>query len=375
MHYDILIIGGGVIGLSIARELRRRNAGRIVVLEKGTCTGEASWAAAGMLSPAVHTIQADGFYSLCRASSDMYLPLAAELLDETGIDIALDRTGTLDVAFGEEDGQRLLEKYSKQVAAGIAVKTLSLEDVLRIEPELSSTITFAAFYPNDWQVENRKLLAALLRYAELNHIEVRENTDVTGVTIENGIATGVQTVRGPVVGGHTIIATGAWTSLIKLGDAAMPFKVKPIRGQIVEFQGPPGTFVNVIWSDRGYIVPRLDGRVLAGSTSEDVGFDDLVTADARGELTAMALRIAPVFSTMEVVDQWSGLRPFALDGLPVLGSLTGIDGLTLATAHYRNGILLAPVTASLVADRVLSHKDAPAFGTFGPDRFRVAAAR
>jgi glycine oxidase len=304
----------------------------------------------------------------------MYPAFAAELFDETGIDIELDRTGTLDVAFGEDDGRRLLARYRKQAAMGIAVETFSLEEVLRVEPELSSTITVAAFYANDWQVENRKLLAALVRYAELNDIEIRENAEVTNVVIENGKATGVETPDGPIHAEHTIIATGAWTSLIKLGDSAMPFDVKPVRGQIVEFQGRPGEIAHVIWSERGYVVPRRDGRILAGSTSEDAGFDHSVTDAGRNELISMASQIAPVIGTLPVTGHWSGLRPFAADGLPVLGPVAGIDGLTIATAHYRNGILLAPLTAKLVATIILANENAPEVASFSPNRFRSAAA-
>jgi glycine oxidase len=142
----------------------------------------------------------------------------------------------------------------------------------------------------------------------------------------------------------------------------------------VEFQGPPGTFVNVVWSERGYVVPRLDGRVLAGSTSEDAGFDRAVTAEAREELTSMALEIAPVFSTMDVISHWSGLRPFAPDALPVIGPVNGIDGLTVTTAHYRNGILLAPITGNVVAGMVLGPDEDREFSAFSPNRFRSAAA-
>jgi glycine oxidase len=372
---DILIIGGGIIGLSIAREMLRRGAGRVTVIETGTCAREASWAAAGMLSPCVEAVDSDEFYRLCAASRDMYPAVARELLDETGIDIELDRTGTLDVAFGEEDGRRLLDKCRKQRAAGIAVEALSLEEVLRREHELSCTITIAAHYPDDWQVENRKLLTALLRYAELNDISVRENTEAASVIVENGTARGVQTAAGPAYADHTIIATGAWTSLIKLGSSEMPFDVKPVRGQIVEFQGTPGEIAHVVWSGRGYIVPRRDGRILAGSTSEDAGFDHSVTDEARNGLISMASQIAPLIGTLPVTGHWSGLRPFATDGLPVIGPIAGIEGLTIAAGHYRNGILLAPLTAKLVSDAVLN-KEAPAaeLSAFSPNRFRSATA-
>ncbi|MBP9665399.1 MAG: glycine oxidase ThiO, partial [Pyrinomonadaceae bacterium] len=345
------------------------------VIEKGACGREASWAAGGMLTTDVHATVQDDAYLLGATSRGMYSTLAAELLDETGIDIELDRTGTIDVAFGDEDGRRLFEKYRQQTSAGITVETLSLEEVLRLEPELSSTIQIAAYYSNDWQVENRKLLLALLRYASLNDIEIRERPEVASLIVENGTAKGVQTARGPMYAGHTIIATGAWTSLIKLGDAAMPFTVKPIRGQIVAFAGPPRTIAHVLWTGHSYIVPRVDGRVLVGSTSEDVGFDHSVTEQARSELMETAIHIAPAIGTMQTVDHWSGLRPFAGDGLPVIGPIAGLDGITIATGHYRNGILLAPVTASIVADALIGKADAAFLDGFRPDRFRLAAAK
>lgn len=371
---DVLIIGGGVIGLSIARELHRSGAGKITVLDKGVCGGGASWAAAGMLSPDVHGVEHDSFYELCAASEAMFPALAAELNEETDVDIELEQTGTLEVAVGDKQGSQLLAKCRAQAAAGITAETLSLEDLLKREPELSSLITIGAFYPNDWQVENRKLLAALRRYAELNGIEIRENIEVTNVIVYDGRANGVGTAAGRVSAEHTIIATGAWTSLIKLGSSEMPFDVKPIRGQIVEFQGRPGEIAHVIWSDHGYIVPRRDGRILAGSTSEDVGFDHSVTDEARDELISMATQIAPVIGTLPVTAHWSGLRPFAADGLPVIGPVAGIDGLTVASGHYRNGILLAPITARLVADRILNNEATLDLAAFRPDRFRSAAA-
>ncbi|MBK9215191.1 MAG: glycine oxidase ThiO [Chloracidobacterium sp.] len=370
---DVLIIGGGVIGLSIARELRRRGTDKITVIERGRCGREASWAAGGMLTTDVHAAVKDDAYLLGTKSRGMYPALADELLDETGIDIELDQTGTVDVAFGDEDGQRLLEKSRQQASIGIAIETLSLEEILKLEPELSSAIQVGAYYANDWQVENRKLLLALLRYASLNDIEVREGTEASAIIVENGRATGVQAVDGPQYAGHTILATGAWTSLIKLGDAAMPFTVKPIRGQIVEFQGSPNEIVHVVWAGHTYIVPRADGRVLVGSTSEDVGFDHSITEQARCELVEKAARIAPSIGSMQVTDHWSGLRPFAGDSLPVIGGIAGIDDLLIATAHYRNGILLAPVTASLVADAIAGESTSE-FDTFRPDRFAAAAA-
>ena len=169
----------------------------------------------------------------------------------------------------------------------------------------------------------------------------------------------------------TVLATGAWTSLIKLGAAEIPVKVEPVRGQIIAFRPETPLFRHVIYSRRGYLVPRLDGRVLAGSTSEYVGFDKSTTGSAAEKLHQMASEISPDMSELKIADQWSGLRPKAADGLPVLGNISGIEGLFIATAHYRNGILLAPQTAKLVAGAVIDGVDSEYFRHFGPDRFAV----
>jgi len=168
-----------------------------------------------------------------------------------------------------------------------------------------------------------------------------------------------------------VLATGAWTSLIKLGDIEMPLNVEPVRGQMIAFQTAKRLFQRVIYSRRGYIVPRMDGRILAGSTSEKAGFDRAVTDSAANGLRKMATEIAPAIAGLAVADRWAGLRPYAMDGLPVIGAISGIDGLFIATAHYRNGILLAPLTAKLVAEGLAGDKDSRYFKTFGPDRFRL----
>jgi len=153
----------------------------------------------------------------------------------------------------------------------------------------------------------------------------------------------------------------------------MPFKVEPVRGQIIAFQTAKQFFKHVVYTRRGYIVPRADGRILAGSTTEFAGFEKATTETAAASLREIAGEIAPSLSGLAVADHWSGLRPFAGDGSPVLGSIAGIDDLTIATGHYRNGILLAPLTAKIVAGRLIDGIENQAFTAFGPDRFRFAA--
>jgi glycine oxidase len=217
------------------------------------------------------------------------------------------------------------------------------------------------------------LVDALRKNAELSGIEIRAHTAVKGLIVEDDRVTGVETDAGRLSGENTVLATGAWTSLIKLGHSDIPLSVEPVRGQIISFATEPGRFRHVIHSRRGYIVPRLDGRVLAGSTTEKAGFAAGVTAEAVKGLQNMAAEISP-FLNAEIEESWSGLRPFAGDGRPLLGRLPGIDGLTVATGHYRNGILLAPLTARLIADQMTGGIGSEYLRVFAVDRFRSRTA-
>jgi glycine oxidase len=370
INADILVIGGGIIGLSIARELHKRGAGPIAVVDKGVCGKEASWAAAGMLGPQAEADETGPFFDLCVGSRNLYPEFAADLLDETGIDVELERSGTLHLAFSDEDAEHLLARYEWQTAAGLSVERLSAEDAIKLEPNLSERVHGALLFPNDWQVENRKLVDALRRYAEINGIEIIENTPVESLVLEDGRVTGAETARSRVSAKHTLLATGAWTSLIKLGTIQMPISVEPVRGQIIAFRPAQPLIRHVIYGPRGYLVPRMDGKILAGSTTEHTGFDAANTEEAVRSLQEMAVEIVPGLASAGVADQWAGLRPFAEDGLPVLGTIDQVNGLFIATAHYRNGILLAPVTAKLVADKLLGGVESEYFDVFGPDRFR-----
>jgi len=369
MRSDVLIVGGGLIGLCIARELCKRGLRKIIVIEKGICGKESSWAAAGMLGPQAEADEPGPFLEICAESRNLFPGLSAQLLEETGIDIELDRTGTLSLAFSDEDADELLQRSRWQSEVHLAHEALSAEEVLKLEPQVSSRVQFGLFFPNDWQVENRKLLLALRRYAELNGIEIVENTSVDRLIIASGVVEGAKTNARQIKAGMTVLATGAWTSLIKFGDRSTPFTVKPIRGQMIEFHPKKRIFHHVIYGPRGYVVPRLDGRILAGSTSEDVGYDKGVTETALRDLEAMATEISPSFGDLAVTGQWSGLRPFAEDGLPVIGRVADLDGLVIATAHYRNGILLAPLTAKLISESIVENARSNMFELFSPDRF------
>ncbi len=373
MDTEVLIIGGGVIGLSVAREMHLRGIRRIAVLEKSVCGEESSWAAAGMLGPQAEADELGPFYDLCSESRDLYPAFAERLLAETGINIEIDRSGTLYVAFTDEDAKILNARYEWQKKAGLAVERLTADETRRAEPFVSPDVRMSLFFPTDWQVENRKLLTALKRYAEINGINIYENTAVETLLTEDGKVTGAKTANARFPAGKTVLATGAWSSLIKIGDAPMPFAVTPVRGQIICMRTAKRLFERVIYSRRGYIVPRADGRILGGSTTEFAGYTKSVTDAAVGELINMAFEIAPSLDRLPVVDSWSGLRPYAADGMPILGGLDSIENLVIAAAHYRNGILLAPLTAKIIGDEIAGDRSNRNLDQYSPNRFHSAA--
>jgi glycine/D-amino acid oxidase-like deaminating enzyme len=235
----------------------------------------------------------------------------------------------------------------------------------------SPDVREALFFPNDWQVENRKLLAALEKYALLNDVKIVEDAKVENLLIKNGKIVGAQTVNQKFAAEKVILTAGAWTSLIKADGFLMP-KVRPIRGQIISFKTAKRLFQRVIYSPRGYIVPRLDGRILAGATVEDAGFDKSNTENGVDFLRENALEIAPSLVNLELTEKWAGLRPFATDGLPILGAFPEIENLFIATAHYRNGILLAPLTAKIMADKIAGNSASKYLESFSVRRFQAA---
>lgn len=372
---EVLIIGGGVIGVSIAREMHRRGVAGVTLVEKGTCGLESSWAAGGILGPQTEAEEAGAFFEICSRSRDLFPEFAAELLDETGIDIELERSGTLYCAFSSEEESELERRFEWQRELGLPVDRLSPRAVNEIEPNVSPHATVGLHFPLDWQLENRKLVEALEVYSRSAGVEIREHTEVTELIVDGGRVIGARTSAGPILAGQTVLATGAWTSLIKLGAADFPVKVEPIRGQMICFRTEPGALRHVIYSHRGYLVPRLDGRVLAGSTLEKVGFEKDVTRDAMEDLREMAAELSPLLGNLPIIDSWSGLRPFAADGMPVIGTLAGVENLFVATAHYRSGILLAPLTAAVTADQLIDGRESDYSKIFGPDRFSLRDAR
>jgi glycine oxidase len=362
---DVLIVGGGVMGCSVALKLAQAGA-KVTVLERSIPGAEASSAAGGILAPQMESHGPGPFMDLCLRSRGMYPAFARELLELSGIDVAYRECGLIRAAFTDDAAQKLAADAAWQKALGLRADLLSGDEARKLEPSLSPRIVAAVHLPDDHQVDNRLLTRALSMAAA--RVGVRFRTGyVRGIAQEGNRAVGVdlegETLRADAV----VVAAGSWSGLVA-GARVDPKVVRPARGQMVQLQTRLPVLSHVIFCDQGYLVPRTDGRLLAGSTMELVGFEKQVTAVGLAKILTMALELCPSLADAPVQEFWAGLRPYTEDQLPILGP-GPLDGLFLATGHFRNGILLTPITAKLMAQAVLGQPTSVDLRPFRHDRF------
>lgn len=365
---DTIVVGGGVIGLAIAEELARRG-GRVQVFERRRPGGEASWAAGGMLAAEHEFDRASPFQELAFRSRAMWTEYAARLLADYATDVRLRTEGALVPAFDEPALERLHARLDGRPFAG-RVEWLGAGGVREMEPALAPSVSGAAWLRDDLACENRALLFALLRAARARGVAIHPDVPVS-IRAETGRVRGVIAGEQRIDAELVVNAAGAWASAIAELPGHPP--LRPVRGQMLGFHSStPDALRHVVHWDGGYAVPRSMGRIVVGSTLEpEAGFAKGVTPQAVERLTAELGAALPGLS-VERRHAWSGLRPASEDGLPLLGGLPGVEGYLLATGHYRNGILLAPVTAVAIAD-LAEGKRVP-LEAFAPSRPALAAS-
>ena len=376
--YQTIIVGGGIIGLAIARELKKRGVERVLLIDKKIAENPnfglaASKAAAGMLAPQAEADCADDFFRLCSASRDLYPEFARELEAETGVNIELNTTGTLYLAFKEPDAEELEKRFAWQRAANFPVEKLSPKDVRELEPNVSERVLFGLRFPLDWQAENRRIISALTE--SLRKIDAETITGETQkIVFRDGRVERAEVLINErsyeFYAQNVVIAAGAWTSQIEFSpELSIKPEIAPVRGQMIKFSTGGKLFRHTIYSPRGYAVPRAGDKMIFGATVENAGFDNRTTAGGIATLLETAFEISPEFQNLTVAETWSGLRPRSLDNLPILGEFPKNSGLHFAAGHYRNGILLAPLTAKIVADKIAGAAVSPFLQIFNPDRF------
>lgn len=369
-----LVIGGGVIGGSAAWRLASEGIA-VTVLERGRAGQEASWAAAGLVGPQGEADQPGPFFDLCLAGKQAFDSIVERLTQESGVDPEYDHEGIVYVAFSEDERRELVERARWQRAAGGEVEELSQREALKLAPMLSPEIIHAIHMPTNWRVENRRLTQAYMAAAVNKGAEIREGVRVEAITVAEGRATGVVVQGGAAFEADLVInAAGSWAGDIR-GLEADRIRFFPVRGQILCFDARPGMLAPSLFSKRGILIPRRDGRLLAGSIFEEAGYNKSVTMAGMQHIVHAARELVPSLAELPFREAWAGLRPAADDLLPVIGPSPTVPNVFYACGHFRSGILLSALTGEIIADLVKGRRPSADIGPFLPTRFRAGVAK
>jgi glycine oxidase len=350
---DVLVIGGGIVGLAVAWRASERGLS-VALLERNATGQGASQVAAGMLAPVSEVEFGNGgrrLLALGLRSAAMWPTFAAQLEAVAGMSVGLRQTGILSVARDDDEAHELERQIALRDSLGLRCRRLRPSQARELEPALAPTIRLALELPDDHSVDPRLVLAALRRACLSSGIEVREHVRATRLLLDGGAVAGVELADGELVrSAGVLIATGAWTGELGGIPAGAGVPVRPVKGQTLRLRDPmgPGLLERVVRFEGGYLVPRADGSYVLGGTVEERDFDDSPTAGAAYELLRDAHDLVPGVSELRIEELCVGLRPGTPDNVPAIGP-SAVAGLTWATGHYRNGILLAPLTAELVA--------------------------
>jgi glycine oxidase len=371
--YDAIVVGGGIIGASLALELATRKLG-VLIIDRQRPGLEASWAAAGMLAPEPESAEDLHVLPLGRMSLASYPKFVQSVEETSGLPAHFRSDGTLKLYFGPDGESERDRAVLNHREIGLSPESVSILQAREIEPSIATNSTAAAWLPYECSVDPRALTLATLTAAEREGVELIHGIAVDQVLSRDGRCDGVLAGGETFHSKHVIIAAGCFSASV---DGISPYApTSPVRGQIVALRPAQNAPKHVLRGHNGYIVPRGDGRVIAGSTSENAGFDKQVTAEGIQQILRAATELAPGLSSAVIMDTWSGLRPDTPDHLPILGP-TDVEGLWIATGHYRNGILLAPGTARLMREWIVDGAPSLALEKFSPMRFveqqRIAA--
>lgn len=364
---DVAIVGGGVMGCALGLRLAQQGVD-VVVIERGIPGAEASSAAAGMLAPQTEADRPGPMLDLGLRSRALYPAFADELLGATGIDIGYVRSGVLALALDEDAAGALRARRAFHEAKGLSIESLAPAELAETEPALAPEIAFGLRFPDEAQVNARALARALSQAAAAAGARFLQGRYVRRVKTDGGRVSGVE-LDGELVQARTVvIAAGSWSALVE-GSGVPTGVVRPARGQLVAIETRPPLFRHILSvHGRGYLVPRRDGTVIAGSTVEMVGFRKEVTVSGLAEILGLARTLVPALGDAPVTQSWSNFRPYTEDHLPVLGP-TAIEGLILATGHHRNGILLAPITANALAELIATGRSSVDLSPYSVSRF------
>lgn len=349
-HKDVIVVGGGVIGLAIAYRLATRGA-TVLLVERGAIGREASWAGAGILEFGSLT-RSDSLALLRRASVRRYEPWINELRRRTNTDPQYMRCGGLDIILDDNQAASANREAGEATRAGHKeVRLLSATELQRLEPKLARDIRGALLREDTAQVRNPRLLSTLIAACAALGVELRENCPIVDLHVQHERIAGVQSVEERYYADNVVVAAGAWSAQIPTMRELL--RLTPVRGQIVLLESVEPPTRRVVMCGKRYLVPRSDGLILVGSTEEpNAGFDTRPTVAGARRLLDFVARVAPSLSSAPIARIWSGLRPAAPDGRPYIGPVASIGGLYVATGHFRSGLTLAPITADVITELI-----------------------
>jgi len=363
--FDVAIAGGGLIGGTIALELALAGM-RVGVFEKGEPGQEASWAGAGILSPAPENPATIAMVPLGKASMALYPDFVARVEEISDQNSGFRPRGTLQAIFSRDAARELSTAVALHHGWGLRAEAISSEDARELEPALNPDVEAAVLRPDEASVDNRALTRAVLEAARKSGAEIFSGSEVKAIWRERQCCAGLLLANEKVSAKWTVIAAGCFSANIAGVEAYAP--VRPAKGQMVSLRADQITIERVLWSDKIYLVPRNDGRILAGATVEYAGFDKTVTAGGLEKILSPAIELAPDLARARVEETWAGLRPDSPDHLPILGP-TDVNSLLIATGHFRSGILLAPITARLTREWITDQRVSVDWERFSPLRF------
>ena len=364
--YDAAIAGGGVIGGAIALGLARAGL-RVAVFDRQQPGQGASWASAGIISPAPESPAMIVTVPLAKASVALYPEFVAQVEEISGRNVGFRAKGTLEALFSRDTKAELSTIIALHHGLGLQAEPLRVEDARELEPALSEEVEAAVLRPNEASIDNRALTNALLEAARRCGAEIFPGSGVKAIWREGNRCAGLQLQNEKVEAKWTIVAAGCFSETIE--GVAKYAPVRPAKGQMVALRADDVEIQRVLWSDKIYLVPRNDGRILAGATVEHVGFDKRTTAGGIQKILSAAIELAPDLTNARIEETWAGLRPDSPDHLPILGP-TDVDGLLIATGHFRSGILLTPITARLIREWITEQRVSEDWSRFSPLRFQ-----
>ncbi|WP_052353724.1 glycine oxidase ThiO [Neobacillus jeddahensis] len=362
--FDVAIIGGGIIGSSIAFQLAKRGR-KVVILEKDRVACQASSAAAGMLAAQAELEEDGHLFQLALKSQAMFASLSTELVEYSGIDIELVNKGMTKIAETEEIALDIKKQVIFQRKWDPMITWLDAKEIRVLEPSLSQSVAGGMYLPNDGHVQPAKLTQAFAKAAEYFGAVIREQTEVLSFIFENGQVKGVNTTNGVIHSEQVVVASGAWSAKL-LRESGLDIHVYPVKGECFSVRAEKQLINTTIFSDkRCYLVPKRNGEIYIGATMIEHSLDNKVTPEGIATLIERATQLVPQIKEAAWERVWSGIRPQTADGTPYIGEHPNWKGLFVAAGHFRNGILLSPITGVVVADlltgKILDQNELSAF--------------